>query len=214
MYDVTNSAFVGDAYDTQSDSTANDLTEGTVGKDGRIYVTNAGGTTVSVIDSANPTPPIEVGGTPISIDYNEATERTYVTVVKPSASDPNGYTVSVVDITSGSAVAVGDAYTVSNATYPSLAMQSAELSDMAVSPDGSHIYITNVADSTVTIMKATGPDAGTIDHTVSIPRGLLSSNGGGGPLRIAFSPNGDHVYLVDQTGVFTELSFAQNAVNV
>ena len=61
-------------------------------------------------------------------------------------------------------------------------------------------------------MKATGPDAGTIDQTVAIPRGFLST--GGGPLRIAFSPNGDHVYLVDQTGTFSELSFAENAVNV
>ena len=214
VFDVTNSTPIGDAYDTQFDTVTNDLTEGAVGKDGRIYVTNPGGTTVSVIDSANPTPPIDVGGTPISIDYNEATERTYVTVVKPSASDPNGYTVSVVDITSGSAVAVGNAYNVSNATYPDFAKQSAELSDMAVSPDGSHVYITNVVDSTVTVMKATGPDAGTIDQTVAIPRGILSSSGGGGPLRIVFSPNGKHVYLVDQTGTFTELSFAQTAVNV
>jgi len=107
----------------------------------------------------------------------------------------------VVDITSGSAVAVGDAYSVSNATYPEVARQSAELSDMAVSPDGSHVYITNVVDSTVTVMKAPGPDAGTNDQTVAIPRGILSSSGGGGPLRIVFSPDGKHVYLVDQTGV-------------
>ena len=52
----------------------------------------------------------------------------------------------------------------------------------------------------------------TIDQTVAIARGILF--GGGGPLRITFSPNGDHVYLVDQTGTFSELSFAQNAVNV
>ena len=165
-----------------------------------------------MIDTANPISPIDVGGTPISIAYNESTERTYVTVAKPSVSDPNAYTVSVVDITSGTAVPVGDAYTVSNGANASLSKQSAELSDMAVSPDGSHIYITNVVDSTVTVMKATGPDAGTIDQTVAIPKGLLF--GGGGPLRIAFSPNGDHVYLVDQTDSFSELSFAQNAVNV
>ena len=40
MFDVTNSIPVGDAYDTQFDMVTNDLTEGAVGKDGRIYATN------------------------------------------------------------------------------------------------------------------------------------------------------------------------------
>jgi DNA-binding beta-propeller fold protein YncE len=83
---------------------------------------------------------------------------------------------------------------------------------MAVSPDGSHIYITNIAASTVTVMNATGPNAGTVGETVAIPKNAIF--GGGGPLRIAFSPNGDHAYLVDQTGIFTELSFADTDTNL
>ncbi len=62
------------------------------------------------------------------------------------------------------------------------------------------------------MMKSTGPDDGTNDQTVAIARGFLFI--GGGPLRKAFSPNGDHVYLMDQTGTFSGLSFAENAVNV
>lgn len=34
VVDVTNSTFVGDAYDTHFDFITNELTEGTVGKDG------------------------------------------------------------------------------------------------------------------------------------------------------------------------------------
>lgn len=212
VFDVSNNVRIGAAYDTEWDNDTNDMTEGAVGKNGRIYVTNPGSTTVTVIDAANPTGPIDVGGTPVSIAYNKQTERTYVTVVKSSDEDPDVYTVSVVDITDGSGGTTWEAYTIPTGTGYSTAEQAAKLSDMAVSPDGSHIYITNIAASTVTVMNATGPNAGTVDETVAIPKNAIF--GGGGPLRIAFSPNGDHAYLVDQTGIFTELSFADTDTNL
>jgi YVTN family beta-propeller protein len=82
------------------------------------------------------------------------------------------------------------------------------LSDMAVSPDGSHIYVTNFKDSTVAVVNA---NTGAIDNTVAIPTDFA---GRGAPMRIAFSPNGDHVYVVDQQGTVSEVSFADTAVNV
>jgi DNA-binding beta-propeller fold protein YncE len=34
------------------------------------------------------------------------------------------------------------------------------------------------------------------------------------PFKIAFSPNGEHVYVLDQMGSVSEISFANTAVNV
>ncbi len=168
------------------------------------------GTTVSVIDPATSTAtPIDVGGRPISVAYNEATDRVFVTVSKPSDSDPDAYTLSVVELDPvlGTAAPVGDAYTVQPPAQGGNAEQYTWYSDMAVSPDGDHIYVTNLLDSTVTVMDST---TGNIDHTIAVPKGISQ----GGPIRIAFSPNGDHVYVVDQLGTISEISFADSAVNV
>jgi YVTN family beta-propeller protein len=81
-------------------------------------------------------------------------------------------------------------------------------SDMAISPDGDRIYVTNIADSTVTVMNT---QTGVIEQTITVPKNIV---GQGAPYRIAFSPEGDHVYVVDQQGKVSEISFADTAINV
>jgi YVTN family beta-propeller protein len=209
VYEVTDpGGAVGDAYTAPNFSGFNELSKGAVDASGRVYVTNRNGTTISVIDSNNPAAPIDVGGRPISIAYNPTTQHTYVTVSSQSAGDPNAYTLSVYDITSGTPVKVGDVYTQQPSPFGGTGEQYTWLSDMAVSPDGSHIYVTNVIDSTVTVMDAT---TGAIDHTIAIPKDQF---GNGAPFKIAFSPNGEHVYVLDQRGSVSEISFAQTTANV
>jgi len=211
VYRVTSpGGAVGEAYTATNGSGFNELSKGAVDGAGRVYVTNPDGTTVSVIDPANPAAsPIEVGGKPISIAYNSTTQRVYATVSRPDdANNPSAYTVSVVDITSGTAVPVGDAYTVQPPQPNATGEQYTWLSDMAVSPDGSHIYVTNVTDSTVTVLNA---NTGAVDHTIAIPKDQF---GQGAPFKIAFSPNGDHVYVLDQRGSVSVISFADTATNL
>jgi DNA-binding beta-propeller fold protein YncE len=66
--------------------------------------------------------------------------------------------------------------------------------------------------SGVLVMDAT---TGDIDQVIGIPQAAGGNTAfPSTPLRIAFSPDGEHAYVVDQLRYVSEISFADTAINV
>jgi YVTN family beta-propeller protein len=215
VVDVATNAIVGDAYTGPYNSANNYVADAAPAGNGKVYVTNPHSTTVSIVDTANPSAPpvqVDVNGTPTAVDYNETTGKVYVTVARSGAG--NTATVSVVDITSGTAVPVGGAvYTIPSSqpnTSPT-AIQLAKLSDIAVSPDGQRIFVTNAGNSNVKVVDAA---TGAVVRTIATSGITPPFNVAIGPLRVVFSPDGEHAYVVDPYGTVSEISFADSAINL
>jgi YVTN family beta-propeller protein/VCBS repeat-containing protein len=202
IYNVTDdNVAVAEAYTTSNTGGFGDpFSKGVARSAGRFYVINPSEN--SVVDTANPSNPIELDGRPISIAYDDVNDRVYVTESRPNAADPSAYDLVLVDVTSGSRDEVGVVYTVPSSPGEQTTLES----DMVVSPDGGHVYVTNTADATVTVVNA---QSGVVEHTISIPEDIV---GRGAPYRIAFSPEGDRVYVVDAQGKVSQISFADSAI--
>lgn len=149
----------------------------------RIYVTNSGKNTVSVIDAAAANPKliatIAVGSQPRGIAI--AGNRLYV------ANWGSG-TVSVIDTTTNAAVRAPIAV-------------GANPSDLAVSADGTRVYVTNYGSGTVSVLNpaATTPLVGTI--TV-----------GAQPMGLALGPDGSVLYVANGRDTVSVIDTATRTV--
>ncbi len=144
----------------------------------RVYVTNLNSNTVSVIDTATGqvTDTIPVGISPEGVAVSPDGSRVYVTNQCASSSSSNctNGTVSVIDTASG----------LVTASIP----VGSEPIGVAVSPDGSHVYVTNFGSNTVSVI-----DMATA-VTATIPVGTH-------PIGVAVSSDGSHVYVASQCAI-------------
>ena len=75
------------------------------------------------------------------------------------------------------------------------------MADIAVSPDGNRIYLTNPADGSVSVI-----DAATGDVLPGIQATDVQTESA--PQRVLFSPDGSEAYVVDQLGGVHVVTFA------
>ena len=140
----------------------------------RVYVTNAGDATVSVIDATSNPPAamatINVGPQPFAIAINPAGTRVYVS----NNGGGNGHTnntVSVID--TGSNTVIG---TITVGFGPA---------GLAVSPAGSRLYVVNNPESTLSVID-------TSNNSVITTVSLNGSNAASG---VVVNPSGTRVYV-------------------
>lgn len=162
----------------------------------RVYVTNSWGNTVSVITTVNNTVAgaIVVGNGPISVDVSADGSRVYV-------ANLGGNTVSVITTatnpclqTCANAVATVGGGNPSPFNMPF---------DVAVTPDGSHVYVANFGGNTVSVIATA-----TNTVTATVPVGNF-------PAGVAVTPDGSHVYVAnfgDSPGTVSVISTATNSV--
>jgi YVTN family beta-propeller protein len=159
----------------------------------RVYVTNLGSNTVSVIDTTpnSVIATVQVGNLPFGVAVNPAGTRVYVANAEVDLAQ-NDYRVSVI-YTATNAVAT---IQVGTATPPVGMIPSG----LAVAPDGGHVYVTNQGSDDVTVIE-------TATNTVisRIPVGT-------GPFGVAVSPDGGHVYVANTNTA--ELPNGDNTVSV
>ena len=143
------------------------------------YVTNAGASTVSVID-INPSSPtyntvtdtVPVGPAPLGVAVSPDGTRLYV--VNTGVTTGDAGTVSVIDINPSSPTYNSVTETVPVGRLPSNAYPL----DVAVSPDGASVYVTNAGDNTVSVI-ADVPSWRWPDYLVGELFGGVAAGGGG-----------------------------------
>jgi hypothetical protein len=205
VYDVTNDSSLGEAY-VRPFAGSEDLTDAAVGTDGRIYVTNPDDQTVVVVGGSTP---IEMGGTPVGLAVNPDDGRVYAIVSHPAPD--SAATLKLVEIKNdGTTVDLGDVY-----TTPANSGQYASYSDIAVR--GDRVYVTNVGDplalgsGSISVLDA---DTGAQLTPIGLGSNPFASTK---PIRVVISPDGEHAYVVTESGYVSEISFADtadSAVNV
>jgi DNA-binding beta-propeller fold protein YncE len=171
-----------------------------VDTDGRIYVTDVAGRSVSVIDNGTTTIVPITGGRPLSVAANPDNGEVYVTVLN-DASTPGTSTLSVAEVSSGTST------TIATISTPVQGVAGSDaFSDMTVSPDGSRIFVTIPSGRSVAVID-------TETHTVS----GFATNGDGSadiPYRILFAPDGSEAYVVGANGTISVVTFANSAISV
>ena len=106
-------------------------------------------------------------------------------------------TMSVVKVSGGTAT------TLASNVYTAQGQNAGRdfLADIAVSPDGNRIYLTNPADGSVSVI-----DAATGDVLPGIQATDVQTESA--PQRVLFSPDGSEAYVVDQLGGVHVVTFA------
>ena len=147
------------------------------------YVTNENSNTVSVINTATNTviATIPVGTNPFLVAVSPNGSTVYVS--NNSYTSPSNGSVSVIN-------------TATNTVVATVALGSNDPAGLAVTPDGSKLYVTNTGNVTV-INTATN----TIASTIAIPNSAA----------IAISPNGATAYVLSGNSV-SVVNTATNAV--
>lgn len=147
-----------------------------------VYVTNAGGGTVSAIDTqtSSTVATITVGKEPVDVAISPDGSRAYV-------ANKGSNTVSVIDTATQAVVAnVG---------------VGKEPDGIAVSPKGSFAYVSNFGDESVSLISTA---------TNSVPIGPISV--GKEPEGVAISPDGSSAFVARRSGGVAVLSTASNQV--
>jgi VCBS repeat-containing protein len=203
-----NNDVVGSYSVTNFDDTDAQFTEGDVADDGTIYITNYSDNTVTVVSDAG-TSQIALedaapGGKPVGVTVDKATGDAYVAVIQQSGSSTQPATVSVVKISEGAATTLrSNVYTTQGG---SLTSYYASVADIAVSPDGKRVYVTNPGEGTVFVVDSdTGDLQPGIQATDPVREGFAQ--------RILFAPDGS-AYVVDQLGGIHVISFAAEPQNL
>jgi YVTN family beta-propeller protein len=147
----------------------------------KAYVTNSGGTTITVINTATNSVSAVIGGFdgPSGMVITPAGNRAYVNNYGSAegVGSGNGTTVRVVDLNSntiiGAPIQVG------------LAPAA-----LAISPDGNYVYVVNYEDG--------NPGTGTMDVIRTSDNIVIATIGGfPGPFAIAITPNGRRAYVTN-----------------
>ena len=158
----------------------------------RMYVTNSGDDTVSVIDTTtnkvidtNPnTPqidPIMVGGGPAGIAYDPTNERMYV-------ENRNDKSISVIDTTTNKVIDT-------NPNTPQIdpIMVGGEPEDIVYDPVNKRIYVANFDDNTVSVIDTTTNKV--IDTNPNTPAVTDPITVGDAPTGIAYDPVHKMIYV-------------------
>jgi YVTN family beta-propeller protein len=137
----------------------------------KVYVSNAGSGTVSVIDAATNTvvETIATGGEARGIQVNPSGTKAYVANF---GSSPNN--VSVIDTTT-------------NAVAKTIALTGNSPIDLAITPDGSKVYVVNYYSANVSVID-TASDTETTKITV-----------GENPIGVWVNPAGNKVFVTNVT---------------
>lgn len=147
----------------------------------KAYVTNLGGTTITVINTATNSVSAIIDGFdgPSGMVITSAGNRAYVTNFGSAegVGSGNGTTVRVVDLNSntiiGAPIEVG------------LAPET-----LAISPDGKYVYVVNFEDG--------NPGTGTVDVIRTSDNTVVATLVGfSGPVAIAIAPNGKRAYVTN-----------------
>jgi YVTN family beta-propeller protein len=143
------------------------------------YVTNAFGPSVSVIDTASSqvvaTVAFPAGSAPYSVAISPDLKKVYVTSMDAWSTCGTHAGVYVIDA-------------VTNALDSGHIAAGCEPTGLAITPDGSHAYVANQFDDTISVIDT---NAGTVSTTISLPRGTTFAN-------IAIAPDGKHAYATAQ----------------
>ena len=187
----------------------------------RAYVTNQGGGTVSVIDTATNTvigSPITVGSGPtgIVIAVNSAGTFAYVTnqgsgtvsVINTATNTVIGSPITVGSAPTGIVIAVNSAGTfayvtnnvggtvsvidtATNIVIGSPITVGSAPTGIAVNPDGTLAYVTNQMDGTVSVINTA---TNSVTDTITVGIGI-----GSAPTGVAFNPAGTRAYVTNQS---------------
>jgi YVTN family beta-propeller protein len=159
----------------------------------KVYIANSGDDTVSVIDTATNTvtgSPIAVGTDPVGVAVTPDGKTVYVT-------NQGDGTVSVINTATntviGSAIDVGCTTCGKKTTnIPT---------GIAVTPDGSKVYVGNIGTPGYASVIATASNTVTTINTKKVTTG------------VAVTPNGSKVYLGSLNGVVLAIDVATNSVS-
>ena len=151
----------------------------------RAYVSNYSDNTVSVIDTNTNTviKTISVGSSPRALAASPDGSRVYV-------ANQNANTVSVIDTNTN--VVVDTIAVPVERPRPEIGRFS-YVHDVAVSPDGKHVYVTGTAGSGFTSTDGTVSVINTTTHAVSRPH-----EAGPAATGIAVSPDGTRLYVATE----------------
>ncbi|MCV7173113.1 hypothetical protein H7I41_24630 [Mycobacterium manitobense] len=174
--------------------------EGAVANDGTVYVTNYSDSTVTVISGGTASTVPVTGGRPVGVAVDKVSGTAYVVVTQQV--NPQLTSTSVVKISGGTASTLAADISTTPTAYSSLTS-----SDIAVSPDGTRIYVTNPTDASVTVIDAA---TGTVLPGIKVGEPILGEY----PQRILFAPDGSAAYVVDRAGTISVVTFADEATNL
>jgi YVTN family beta-propeller protein len=174
-------------YDTEDDNihyaaynVGRNPVDVTVSSDGtRIYVANADDGTITVIDEGLVREPLDVGGTPTAIALSPDGNLLYIAVAGENAEDDGA--LRIIDLATG--MRIGNIGTGRNP------------SDVAVSADGTQVFVTNTDDGTVTVYTNTATEL-RVDEI----------NAGRAPTDVAVSPDGTKFYVTNSDGTVVVLA--------
>ncbi|MGA5464542.1 Ig-like domain-containing protein [Mycobacterium sp. NPDC050041] len=174
--------------------------EGAVANDGTVYVTNYSDSTVTVISGGTASTVPVTGGRPVGVAVDKVSGTAYVVVTQQI--NPQLTSTSVVKISGGTASTLAANISTTPTAYSSLTS-----SDIAVSPDGTRIYVTNPTDASLTVIDAA---SGTVLPGIKVGELILGEY----PQRILFAPDGSAAYVVDRAGTISVVTFADEATNL
>src|SRR5215471_7006028 len=165
------------------------------------YITNENSNTVSVIDTATDTvsATIPVGLIPFGVAVSPDGSKVYVTNSSTANSAPN--TVQVID-TATNTVSATITVGLTPVCNPPVPCTMA----VAVSPDGSKVYVTNEFANTVSVIDAA---TNMVSATIPVPSFLPSH-----PFGVAVSPDGNMVYVANNgTDTVSVIDTATNTIS-
>jgi YVTN family beta-propeller protein len=201
VLDATTGSYIGPAYlvDNAPSETLGEVGQATVGQDGTVYIPSPDENIV-IVYRADEAYSIPVDGTPLRVAVNENDGHVYASVLNLVGTIVEGnivisYEVSVVDLTSGTTI--GKAYNAE--VTPNMRTSLLTFSDMAVSPDGSKVYVTRPYDAAVAVI-----DTASGETLESIPVQ-------GGPTSLAFNADGSRLYVSNfANSTVTEVALASS----
>ena len=169
----------------------------------KVYVANDGANTVSVIDTASNTVIATIPGGihPYGVAASPDGSKVYVTNEGGAITFPAPpATVSVIDTATNTVTAT-----------ITVGPLNADAPGVAVTPDGSKVYVTNEQSNSVSVI-----DTATNAVTATIPTGPVCQGNNGcstsGPIGVAVSPDGSKVYVANAVGTVSVIDTATNTV--